>query len=147
MRYFITLTLLSFSLSFTACDNLEATAEEAAFQTMMDVHDEIMPKMGEVNRLSRELKALEAATDTAKRELMGEIDGAIRALEKADQGMMGWMNLNGGNKLKQLQAEKSHDEIMTYIRHEEETIIQVKENILTSIQQAQNVLEKAEQES
>ncbi|HKK77437.1 MAG TPA: hypothetical protein VJ953_20325 [Saprospiraceae bacterium] len=144
MRYLITFVILSLSLSFSACTSLESTAEESAFQTMMDVHDEIMPKMGEVNQLSRQLKGLSAATDTTKRELMGEIDNAVRSLESADQDMMAWMNVNGGNKLEQLQKEKTHDETMAYILDEEEKIIKIKEDIENSIQQAQNVLEKVE---
>jgi hypothetical protein len=144
MRYLTTFALLIFSLSFYACDSLESTAEEAAFETMMDVHDEIMPRMGEVNKLSRELKGLEAANDTTNRELMGEIDGAIRALENAHNGMMAWMNMNGGNKLEQLRKEKNHDETMAYILDEEEKIIKVKEDIETSIQQAQNILDKVQ---
>lgn len=144
MRYLTTLALLIFSLSFYSCSNLEATAEEAAFETMMDVHDEIMPRMGEVNKLSRELKGLEAANDTTNRELMGEIDGAIRALDNAHNDMMAWMNMNGGNKLEQLRKEKKHDETMAYILDEEEKIIKVKEDIETSIQQAQNILDKVQ---
>jgi hypothetical protein len=146
MRNTFLLLLLGLSLSFTACDNGESAAQEAAFKTMMDVHDEVMPKMGEINRLSRELKALETAADNTNRDLLGEIDGAIRALEKADQGMMGWMNMNGGNKLAKLQEEMSHDEIMAYIKAEEENILQVKEDMLTSIEQGKRVLEKIGQE-
>lgn len=144
MRILITLTLLSLGISFSACDSLASTAEKSAFETMMDVHDEIMPKMGEVNQLSRQLKGLEAASDTTNRQLMGEIDNAIRALESADQDMMAWMNVNGGNKLKQLRKNKTHDETMAYILDEEEKIIKIKEDIENSIQQAKNVLEKVE---
>jgi hypothetical protein len=75
---------------------------------------------------------------------MGEIDGAIRALENAHNGMMAWMNMNGGNKLEQLRKEKNHDETMAYILYEEEKIIKVKEDIETSIQQAQNILDKVQ---
>lgn len=149
MRNIWILLLMGMTISFSSCNsggNGDSAAEEAAFKTMMEIHDEIMPKMGEINRLSRELKALEAAADTTNRELMGEIDSAIRALEKADNGMMGWMNLNGGNKLEQIQKEMSHDEILAYIKGEEENILQVKEDMLTSIEQGKNVLEKAGKE-
>ena len=144
MRYLLTFTLMSAILSFNACSNAEAVAETEAFQKMMAVHDEIMPQMGEINRLSRALKSLEAATDTSNRELMGEIDGAIRALEKADQAMMAWMNLNGGNKLAQLQDEKSHEEIIAYIAAEEKNILQVKADMIASIQQATTTLAKVQ---
>jgi hypothetical protein len=75
---------------------------------------------------------------------MGEIDGAIRALEKADQGMMAWMNLNGGNKLAQLQDEKPHEDIMAYITAEEKNILQVKADMIASIQQATATLAKVQ---
>jgi len=144
MRYLLIFTLMNVVFSFNACSNADAVTEAEAFQKMMAVHDEIMPKMGEINRLSRELKALEAAIDTSNRELMGEIDGAIRALEKADQGMMAWMNLNGGNKLAKLQDEKSHEDIMAYITAEEKNILQVKADMIASIEQATTTLVKVQ---
>ncbi len=56
---------------------------------VMAVHDEVMPKLGELNKDRKELqKILKNVTDEA---VKSELLLAITALEKADDGMMDWM--------------------------------------------------------
>jgi hypothetical protein len=136
------LLFLSLGLLFwSACTDKNQSTEAAAFQEMMAIHDEVMPKMGDINRLSRQLKKMETVVDSTNRQLLGQIDLAIRALEKADQGMMAWMNFNGGRKLEKLQAEKAHEEIMQYIQEEEKSIRKVQVAMLESITQAEKLVE------
>ena len=55
MRQTIFLFLL-IALAFSAC-NTEQSAQEKLWDEMMAVHDEVMPKMGDLNRLSRNIRA------------------------------------------------------------------------------------------
>ena len=59
-------------------------------QEVIAVHDEVMPKLGELNKDRKNLQAiLKKSTDeNVKTELLN----AITSLEKADDGMMEWMS-------------------------------------------------------
>ena len=119
--------------------------EKTAFDAMMVIHDEVMPKMGAVNRMGRDLKKLQTSLGEDERELMGEIDQVRRDLETAEQGMMAWMNANAGGKLDKLREEgKTHEEILAYIADEDKNIKQVKTNINSSIEKAEALMMKIE---
>jgi len=139
--------ILFFALTFYSCTSPGASKQEKqteleAFESMMSIHDDVMPKMGEINRLSRQLKQSFERMDTTDRELMGKIDNTLRALETADQGMMAWMNMNAGGVLEKMQAEKGHEEIMAYIKSEEAMIKTVAEQMNTSIAQGKALVEQ-----
>lgn len=128
-------------VSINACSKQKQVIEREAFQTMMKLQDEIRPQMSDINRLTIQLEKLETEVDSSDRQLLGEIDLAIRALEKADQGMMAWINMNGGNKLEVLQSEKSHQEIMQYLEEEEQNLQKVNTLMLSSIDQAKKLVQ------
>ena len=76
-----------------AGDSAEAMtmkAQDATYAGMMKVHDAVMPQMGKMNALKRDIEAkmndnsLSAATKAAGRELAEE-------LEEADEKMKAWM--------------------------------------------------------
>ncbi len=136
--------LLFSLLLLAACGASEkeqnALVEKEAFDTMIALHDEVMPKMGPINKLSRQLKSVFPVVDSTNAALGERVIQAIGDLEEADDGMMAWMNMNGGKKLEKLQAEKSHEEIMQYIKEEENSITNVKGLMLSSIEQAEDLL-------
>jgi len=117
--------------------------EDEAWQEMMEVHDEVMPEMAEMNRVSRELKAFEAdLSDKARKE---KINKVVKDLEAASEGMMAWMGEL--QQPKKLRAGKSHEEIMAYFKAETEEITQVKEDMLSSLAQGQALLKELEAET
>lgn len=80
-RLLIFLCLISL---FSSCRE-KSTLE----QEVMAVHDEVMPKLGELNKDRKKLQTiLKSSKDKAVR---AELLTAIAALEKADDGMMDWM--------------------------------------------------------
>lgn len=150
MTRFFFFALLTLPLFFSACANQQATdtegsTEQEAYEEMMAVHDEVMPRMGEINRLSRQLRSAYETVDTTDRELLGQIDNAVRALEEADQGMMAWMNMNAGNLLEKLRADKTHEEIMAYLKKEKAAISEVAEKMRSSIAQGTELVGQLEQ--
>ena len=131
--FLLNLTVISY------CSNQNKMVQETAFSEMMDLQEQVRPMVVEVNQLYRELEQLEATVDTSNRQLLGEIDLAIRALEKAEQGMMAWINVNGGQQLEDLRTQRSHQEIMQYIEEEAQQLQKVKDLMLGSIEQSQKV--------
>src|SRR5688500_17034698 len=53
---------------------------------IMKIHDEVMPKMSEVTRLSAQLRDIKEKGGT-----MDGLDAALEALNKAEQSMSDWM--------------------------------------------------------
>jgi regulator of replication initiation timing len=113
-------------------------AEEKLWDEVMEIHDEVMPKMTEINRLSKQLKDAMAnnqvaATDTS------EVKKVIAALTKADEGMWDWMhNLK---QLDRVQAEEAnHEDVMKYLRGEKVAMVRVRMDMINSIETAQKMV-------
>ena len=71
-----------------------------------------------------------------------KINGLISDLDKADEGMMDWMN--GFQQLKKLQAEKNHQEILTYLEEQDAVIKQVGVDMTNSIKAGMDFVESME---
>ena len=132
-----------FLFLLTACgptaEDLEQLQQDLADAGMV-VHDAIMPKTAEVNRLSRELTSFyEASKDSLSEELDGKVEMIQRALDQADDGMMAWMaNYQPPSTLRE---EKSHEEIMDFLNQQKAEIDKVSEQIEACISEAKAFLD------
>lgn len=110
--------------------------EEKTWGEVMKVHDEVMPKMSELNNISKQLK--EKSQVIKDEVLQPKIIAAIKDLKKADEGMWEWMhNLK---QLKTLRQTKTHDEIITYLSEQLTSIKKVKVDMETSMKQGLELL-------
>ncbi len=134
------MTVIAFGALLAACgDNTEQSqAQQKAWEEMMEVHDEVMPKMGEISRLRRELTAKMEALDSTETEKIETIDATLAQLDGADIGMMDWMG--DLQQLSTLRENNSHDEIMAYLEQEKEKVQKVKENMLNAIEAGNQML-------
>ena len=91
-------TILSLSL-FTviflvSCGEKKKEAKDELYDKIMAVHDEVMPKMGDIMKLKKQLQekidelSSETEIDSAK---IDELEQAIADLENSHEEMMGWM--------------------------------------------------------
>ncbi|MDX1940078.1 MAG: hypothetical protein SFU99_05965 [Saprospiraceae bacterium] len=133
----IFLILGSFALS---CDQTakQQAQEQQLWDQVMAVHDEVMPKMGEMNQLSRDLRTKLEELDTTLTEQREQMMMGIRALEQADEGMMSWMSAI--EPLDELHENKTHEEIMAYLKEEQQKVSKVKEDMLKSIEEGKKLL-------
>lgn len=142
---FFTLVLLA--LSFSTCAKFseqQIQEQENAWDQMMVVHDEVMPKLGDMNQISRALKPYLDEGILEDKALKEAINLILKSLETAEDGMMEWMAGIGQNPIDVMRASKSHEEIMAYIAEETAAITSVKDQILGSIQSGQNMLTELE---
>lgn len=124
-----------------ACNNsANQTAEQQAWDEVMAVHDEVMPKTAELNRLATQLRSKIATLDSTQQESKNTMMDAILAIERADEGMMNWMAevqdpeiLHGENK--------THEEIMRYLNEEKNKVNVVRDNILAALERGNQLLE------
>ena len=109
----------------------------------METHDAVMPKMAALNRTGRELKAVaETTEDKAVKE---NINQTVKSLEAASESMMVWMGEL--QKLSELREDKSHEEIMAYLKEEKANISQVKEDMEKSLKNGQELLDELQTET
>ncbi len=115
--------------------NSEYTAQDALRNEVFAIHDEVMPMMTEIVRLKGSL--LEMTADSTK-EI--EAKAAISQLEKAEDGMMTWMNKF--TVPEKLRETKRHEEIMAYLEGEKTEMSKVRDAMLNSIQYASKLLKE-----
>lgn len=142
------LSFLIFSLALSSCNSGAKTsgqpeetaaleqAESELWDKVMGMHDVVMPKMGELNRLARQLKAVE----TIPADLEKQVQSSLSNLDQAGEGMMAWMA--GFKQLENLRNNMSHKEIMSYLGAEQTKIEGVKQSMESSITAAKELLEK-----
>lgn len=114
----------------------EATKEEKELDKMYDevmlIHDEVMPEMSTINRLSRSLKAdVDEITDLSEKDAYLNM---IKELQVADDGMMDWMSKFKKPKLDDIEKAKA------YYLEQKEAITDVKYKMETSIEKARKMV-------
>lgn len=146
MKYIIQSCCLLLLLS--ACSNSAttmepvdtATIESEQFQKMMDLHDLVMPQMGNLMKLSGQLKEAEATLTEDQAALKAKLVSTREHLDKAHEGMMDWMH--GIKPLGDLRNEKNHEEILSYITTEQDKIEEVQTLTNSSIEAAEGLLQE-----
>ncbi len=110
------------------------------------IHDEVMPKMGQImdlrNALSQKIVTIDSLLKIKNEDsLQQQKDQALtlsNALQQADEGMMNWMHAYNGDSLKAL----SSDEALKALNAEKTKISQVRDQMLESITKAEAFLKK-----
>lgn len=135
MKRFIALFMLVFPLVLTSCESPKAKEEKLA-KEVLQLHDEVMPKMQDMMRLKKELKKSVAELDSTNAEVEN-VKKLIGDLDQADKDMMDWMhNYNGAQDL------YTHDEIMQYLQAEKAKMEKIKQDTDNAINAANTYLSK-----
>ena len=149
-RSIIQLSVLLATLAFTACGGnnpashsedpaaAQHVAEEQKWDEVMVVHDEVMPKMSEINRISRALRERLEQDDALPGAVRQQAEEAVQQLATAEEGMWEWMN--NIRQLDALRTSKNHEEIMQYLNDEMTRISQVRDAMLRSIENGEQML-------
>jgi hypothetical protein len=121
----------------------EETAENTLRDSLMLVHDEVMPRMSEIHRLKKTLLNISEESKDLNPENLTEIEKVVKFLDAADEGMMSWM---GQFKQPESMREKSsHQEIMAYLAIEQQRVEKVKTDIIGSIEAASSLIKTIEE--
>ena len=146
--------LLALSIFVSACGNSQKPAadsnnfteeqlkaQEEAFQKMMSIHDEVMPKLDDINRVGRNLKPyLDSLEDKSVKE---EINLALKNMETAEDHMMEWMMASP--KMGQLRDSLSNEAIIGLLQAEEQKISKVRDDMMNSLQAAEQLLARIQE--
>ncbi|GIV31346.1 MAG: hypothetical protein KatS3mg029_0697 [Saprospiraceae bacterium] len=123
----------------------QVAVEDSLTAVVMEIHDVAMPRMGEINRLQRQLRQWlqnnPQAPDSTKTQVLEVLDW----LGRADEGMMSWMA--AFRQPANLRDSLSHEAIVAYLLDEQKRVQQVHDDIAGSIEAATKLLQTLNQAS
>jgi len=110
---------------------------QALYDQVMDIHNEVMPKSDEIYQLKKEIKDKITGTPNLTADKKKQLVQIVAELDSADHSMMDWMH-----KFKPLPDSANQELAREYLENEMERIKTVRELINGSIQKAKEELEK-----
>ena len=122
--------------------NDEMDTQNAAWAEMMEYHDIVMEKMGQFYPLTKGLEALAEETAVQATDIHPRAKTAIVELEKAEDGMMEWMQGIGANPLDSIRAKNDHAGVLSMIEEELNNIEQVNDAMDKAIEEAKTLIEE-----
>ncbi len=132
----VTIALSTFN---TSC---KEEKEFTQMKQVIAVHDEVMPKMGQLGKLVGELKGMENdSTDVGK-----QYKEARMELQDANKAMMDWMQ-NFGRRFTPdeiMNGAALSEEKVKWLDEEEEKVKALRKQINSSIENARNLLAKGD---
>jgi hypothetical protein len=135
---FLLLIVWGFVASFSACKNDDKEAETKLNQEIMKVHDEVMPKMGELNRMKRQLNAYKDAVPDDNAAMKDSLINAILVLSKTEDNMNDWMS-----GYKYPNPDMKHDELIKYLKGQHDTIKQINNDVFMTVAIGNGLLKNA----
>ena len=128
-KYIYSIPLLIALLIFgNSCKEYDQEQQQL-WDKVMVVHDEVMPKMGELHQLKKQLK---------KQEQNPTQQEAIQVIEAAQDAMMDWMR---NYKSMSVLSKLGHAEAIAYLQKEQERVAKVKKMMLESIDKGNALIE------
>ncbi len=121
----------------------EIAEQDAAWATMMEGHDVVMPLMNDLYQASKQLKELAESAAVEANDYHPRSQEALANIEKAEDGMMEWMNKIKDNQLKSLRERyEDHAAVMAFIDKEKTDIDQVAEDMQGSLDAAKALIQE-----
>ena len=118
-------------------DGTSGEANQALYDQVMDIHDEVMPKMGDIYKMKIELLEKIANTPGMVEEKRKELEAIISNLDSTNNAMMDWMH-NFNPIPDSLDQEKARE----YLETEMERIKKVRDRTNEALGRAKEKIEK-----
>lgn len=116
--------------------NGHESANQALYDEVMKVHDEVMPRMNDIYKLKEDLKKDIADAPAMVESKRKEIESAILQLDAASEAMMDWMrNFNP------LPDSLGEERAREYLEEQKVKVGKVKEEMLRAIDEAKGLNE------
>lgn len=119
-------------LLFSSCNSGYSPEVQKLYDEVMVIHDEVMPEMGTIHKLKKQLKKILNDPDiTIDAE---DVKNNIQALDVADDAMMDWMH--------QFKVPKDvSDQVkLDYLKDQKKKMSKVNVDMKTIIKNAQNAI-------
>jgi hypothetical protein len=116
----------------TAKDVVETSGNQALYNEVMKIHDEVMPKMDDIHKAKQELKEKITNNPNMSQAERIKVDAMIAKLDSAGEGMMVWMR----QFKPQADSVEGEEKAREYLENEIERVKKVRENMLRALDQA-----------
>ncbi len=138
-RFLVLFTILTIALVSCKDPAKKESGSDLEMKQVMEVHDAVMPKMGEMGKLVAELKTKEDTTDLGQ-----QYAEARMKLQQAHTSMMEWMQEFGDRFTSDeiLNGTELSEEKKQWLKEEDLKIHKVADEINTSIAEAKALLGK-----
>jgi hypothetical protein len=114
--------------------NSNSSGNQALYDEVMKVHDEVMPKMNDIYKLKEDLKKEIANAPDIVEEKRKEIESAILQLDAASESMMDWMR-----NFDPLPDSSGEEKARQYLEEQKVKVDKVKETMLQAIENAKEL--------
>lgn len=135
--------MLLMALAFACGGTGAAGSSEKLEKEMMAEHDRIMPKMGELNELYKEMRQYLYLDTTMTMQTRENLSMVTVNLKEAEEEMMNWMN--GISDLELNKVSMKPEELEKYLTTQNEEISRIGELTDASIKAAKEALAKRKQ--
>ncbi|MDC1222139.1 hypothetical protein N8Z47_05675 [Salibacteraceae bacterium] len=136
--FILTMAGLISSCSDPKMEKIDSLKEEC-----ISIHDEVMPRMGEMVELSSGIKEIRIKLDSDTTDSAHLVRIAlvkkVEQLDSAHEAMMVWMN----DYIPDYEAEHSSDESIAFYEEQKKSITEVKDIMLKSIEDGKETLDRA----
>lgn len=109
-----------------------APTDNKLYDEVMFIHDEVMPKMSDISKLGKEIK--KKKQELSDSTLIAIYDDHIKALNEADEAMYDWMH--------EFELPDQESDVEPYLIKEKDRIQKVSDMMLSSIANAQKLLDE-----
>jgi hypothetical protein len=113
-------------------DQEEEGGNQALYNEVMKVHDEVMPEMDNIYKLKGQLKEKIDNSPEMADEKKKELEGIILQLDSASEGMMVWMR-----KFNPLPDSVGEEQAKEYLEGEMEKIKKVRDDVRKALEEAE----------
>lgn len=113
-------------------EDVVASENQKLYEEVMNVHNEVMPKMDDIHRKKEELKNKIANTPDMTLEKRMTIDATIAKLDSAGESMMAWMR-----QFNPVPDSAGEEKARMYLEGEMVKVKKVRENILQALKKAE----------
>jgi len=123
-----------FILVLVSCSQ-DKKQEELLYKVVLDKHDEVMPEMGNLVRLTRQIDAI-LSSDTLNTDSISNKNGTLLVLKKdledANESMMAWMR-----QFEPVEEGTPHEQVMEYLKNQKIGIELVQQQVENAKQNAE----------
>lgn len=114
--------------------------QQKLWDELMAVHDEVMPKISNIHKITRQLRNHQETTSGLAADTNQQIEKIVKQLDDADESMFSWMS--DLRQLKPLRDTEKHADIVKYLKAEQEKMDKVRDDMLNSIKDGSGLLEE-----
>ena len=118
-------------------DSTSENPNQALYDQVMDIHDEVMPKMEDIYKLKQTLEEKIANTPGMVEDQKKELQAMIAKLDSSNNAMMEWMH-----QFNPLPDSTDQEKAREYLETEMERIKKVRELTNETLEKAKDIVKK-----